>query len=69
MPNPKDNSEVFRLSEDCEGVIWREPDGWHGCLRWSLLGDTNFIVPLNTRQEAIDSVKSEYFTLERIADE
>lgn len=31
-----ENGEAFRLSETCQGVIWKDDDGWHGCLRWDV---------------------------------
>lgn len=36
------DEETFVLDDDCQGIIWREGEGWWCCLRWSTgLGDTD----------------------------
>ncbi len=54
------NGEVFKLGEDCDGVIWQEALGWFGCLRWDVEGNTNFVGPFPTRTETIRTVRAEF---------
>lgn len=58
--SPISNGEIFKLADDCEGVIWQDADGWQGCLRWSVEGNTDFIGPCSSRSAAIREVKDAY---------
>lgn len=54
------NGEAFKLSEDCDGVIWKDKLGWHGCLKWNIEGNTNFVGPYPSRMETISAVRTEF---------
>ncbi len=53
-------AEAFKLADDCDGVIWQNALGWHGCLRWSVEGNTDFVGPFPSRSEAIREVKDAF---------
>ena len=42
------DSEVFRLDDNCEGVVWHSDEGWSGCLKWDIEGNTDFVGPYST---------------------
>jgi len=52
--------ESFVMSTDVTGVVWRDPDGWRGCLRTAVEGDTNFVGPFISRVGARLAVLSEF---------
>lgn len=57
---PATVTEMFRLSDDCTGLIWRDrPSGWSGCLR-TPTGDSNFVGPFKSIVGARLAVRSEY---------
>lgn len=57
---PPDSGESFRLADDCSGVIWHDAQGWHGCLKYDIEGNTDFVGPFGLRTAAIDAVKSRF---------
>jgi len=53
---------VFRLDDDCDGVVWQDAAGWHGCLRWANEdGTTDLSGPYGNRSEAVGEVKVEFW--------
>lgn len=53
-------TETFVLSANCRGVIWQTADGWHGCLKFDIDGDTNFVGPFQSVVGARMAVRSEF---------
>ena len=56
---PAPSLEVFRLEDNCEGVIWHDDAGWSGCLKWDI-GNTDFTGPYPSRIEVLRAVKENY---------
>jgi len=59
-PNSLTNAETFNLTADCLGVIWQDAAGWHGCLKWDIEGNTDFVGPFADRPAALDAVRAAY---------
>lgn len=53
---------VFRLDDDCEGVVWQDAVGWHGCLRWANEdGTTDLPGPYCNQSEVVFQAKDEFW--------
>lgn len=55
-----DQSETFRLSDTCTGVLWHDETGWHGCLKFDVEGDTNFVGPFASSLGARNALRGEF---------
>jgi hypothetical protein len=55
---------IYRLSEECQGLVYNTGKDFRGCLRWH--GDTpqqietNHTGPFNSQSEAIKAVTAEF---------
>lgn len=45
------DSETFPIGA-LMGVLWKDDEGWHGCLRGDVEGDTNFVGPFDNKESA-----------------
>lgn len=52
--------ETFRLDEDCLGLTWCAAAGYYGCLRWDVLGDTDFVGPYTTITQVRMAVREQF---------
>jgi len=65
-PTVTDQPAPVRISTDCLGIVWYvagDPnlkDGWHGCLKYDVAGETNFVGPFATPLGAQQALRAEF---------